>query len=126
HERKIKANAHAVLMSLAVVSTGREKPTLIEVNIKIELALARCELRRELAFIVFVDLAIERAEVFLDLVVETIQFMVQHPAIGLVGRLCSIPCDFRRLVLSDGLSVIAVAKLRSCQECLRIKDRRLV
>ena len=100
HEGEIKADAHAVLMTFAVEGTGREQSTFIEVNVKIELALARRQLRRELALVVFVDLAIVRAEIFLDLVVERVQLIIQDAAVGVVGRFCSNsmrslpPCSF--------------------------------
>ena len=47
---RYKTDAHSVLMALAVVGAGREKAALIEVDIKIELAFARRELRGELGF----------------------------------------------------------------------------
>ena len=85
HEREIEADAHAVLMPLAVVRTRREKTSFIEVDIEVEFALAGRELRGELAFVVFVNRAIERAEVSLDCVVERIQLMFEHAAIGVIA-----------------------------------------
>jgi hypothetical protein len=111
HEREIKADAHAVLMALTVVGGGRKKTALVEIDVEIELAFARSELRGEHAFVVFVNRAIERAEVFLHLVVKRIQLLLQDAAVDVVGCLCESPCDLGRLVVSHGISVVAKAKL---------------
>jgi hypothetical protein len=60
HQREIKADAHAILMALAVVGAGRKKSAIVKIDIEIELSLARCELRGERAFVIFVNSAIKR------------------------------------------------------------------
>src|SRR5437016_4164381 len=55
HESEVKAYAHAVLVSFAMIRAGREKSALIEVDIEIELPLTRGELRGKFALVVFVD-----------------------------------------------------------------------
>src|ERR1035437_829056 len=82
HEREIKADAHTVLMALAMVSTGRKQTAFVEVDIEIELAFARGELRGELGLIVFVDRPIERAEVFLHVFIECVQLILHDAAVG--------------------------------------------
>jgi len=53
--------------------------------------LARRELRREGGLVLRVDGSVERAEVFLDFLVQGVQFFLHHGAVGVVSELRAVP-----------------------------------
>src|SRR3954454_4301009 len=55
HEREVETDAHAVLMTLAVVRARRKQTAFVKVHVKIEPPLAWRELRGELGLIALVD-----------------------------------------------------------------------
>ena len=77
HQGEEEAQAHAVLVSLAVEGARREEALAVEVDVERQLAGARRQPRLEGALVVAVDAAVERLEVAPHPVVDLLQ-----PAVG--------------------------------------------
>ena len=126
HQREVEADAHPVLVPLAVVGGRRIQSALVEIDIKVETSLGRRQLGREVGLVLAVDRAVERTEVLLYLVVKRVELLFQHVAISLVGPLRSVHGDLRGVVLSHHFTAVAEAGLRHRQECLGIQCCGLV
>jgi len=126
HEGKIKADAHAVLMPFTMEGRGWKQAAIIKVDVQAETTGGRRQLRGELALVVFIDRAVERAEILLHFVVKAIQLVFHYIAVGIIRSLRTSRGIFGRLVLSHCFAIVNQAKLRRCEECLRIERRRLI
>ena len=126
HQREVEADAHPVLVPLAVVGGRRIQSALVKIDVKAKTPLGRGQLRREVGLVLAVDRAVKCAEVLLHLVIKRVELLFQHVAINRVGLLRSVHGDFRGLVLSHLFTVVAEAGLRRRQECLGIQCCGLV
>jgi hypothetical protein len=113
-------------MAFTVVGRRREQAALVEIHVQIELAFARGELGRELDLIGLVDRFVERAEIFLDRLVERVELRLHYLAICVVGGLRGLGRGLGAAALPHRLTVIAEAHLRRGKKCVRINRRRPV
>src|SRR5215469_8425657 len=58
HKGEVQAEAHTVLVALAVICSGWKFTSSIEIHIEAQFANRRSQLRREFTFVVSVDVAI--------------------------------------------------------------------
>ncbi len=70
HQGQIEAEAHAILMALAVIRAGREKATPVEINVKAELGRCRLEPAHKLIFVLAVDHEVIIGEVLGNFVID--------------------------------------------------------
>jgi hypothetical protein len=110
----------------AVVGSRRKQAAFIEVDIQTKAAFAWGEFRSELRFVIFVDRSVERAEVFLHLVIESVQLLLKDGTVGVVGRLCGRFGDIRGLVVPHSFTIIAETDLCGRQERLSIARCALI
>src|ERR1035437_2406100 len=90
HKCEVQAQAHAVLVALAVIRARGEEAATVEVHVETEFSHRRDELSLKLVFIVAVGGAIEGREVVLDGCIDPCEYRITGSGVDVVYLPCPL------------------------------------